>query len=329
MADWKKIEQSPDQPDAEKKAPAPAEETVAETAKKTGKKSDEKAAEKPDKKAQKEAKKAQKEAKKAGKAEKRKAELLAYAQRVREKEAEKRARYDKKGRRRGRFNWAPAVGFVMSLLAVIGAISLVFSALDLVRGLTDDTVLREEMYYYLQPIMAYNPFPQFDDANAEDMDELLQAAVWRITDAERIRMLREKDDNTAYELDASSRLVVPVQEVVDSYQYLFGKDAVLNHRSIEADDLEYSEQNGCYYVPFNFINSLYQPVIDTVRRSGGKYQVKVAYVSINDLQVDEHGNTIDPTPDMASFSQVYVLDREDGHFVVTAVGEESGTAAAS
>ena len=313
MADWKKVEQTPDQPDV-KKAAAPAEEVKAPTAEKT--------TEKPDKKAQ-------KAAKKAAKAEKRQAELLAYAQRIREKEAEKRARFDKNGRRRGRFHWAPAVGFVMSLLAIIGAITLVFGAVDLVRGLADDSALREEMYYFLQPVMAYNPFPQFDDPNAEDVDELLQAAVWRITDAERIRMLREKDDNTAYELDASSRLVVPVQEVVDSYQYLFGKDAVLNHRSIEADDLEYSEKNGCYYVPFNFINSLYQPVIDTIRRSDGEYQVKVAYVSINDLQVDEHGNTVEPTSDMASFSQIYVLKRENGHFIVTTVGEESGTATAA
>ncbi len=308
MADWKKVEQSLDQP-ATEETPVP-EAAAADTA-----------APAPDKKAQKAARKAQK-------AEKKKEELLAYAQRIREKEAQKRARFDQNGRRRGRFNWAPAVGFVMSLLAVIGAISLVFSAVDLVRGLSDDTVLREEMYYFLQPIMAYNPFPQFDDVNAEDVDEMLQAAVWRITDAERIRMLREKDDNTAYELDANSRLVVPVQEVLDSYQYLFGSGAVLNHRSIEKDDLEYSEQNGCYYVPFNFINTLYQPVIDTIRRSGGEYQVKVAYVSINDLEVDEHGNTVPPTADMASVSQIYVLKRENGHFIVTTVGEEAGASAA-
>ena len=51
--------------------------------------------------------------------------------------------------------------------------------------------------------------------------------------------------------------------------------------------------------------------------------MKVAYVSVNDLKVDGHGNNIDPTPDMASFSQVYVLRKTGGHFIVTAVGQEA------
>lgn len=302
MADWKKIEHSPEEPVTAAEESAPTDADAAAD------------------------KKAQKAAKQAEKAKKKKQELLDYARRLREKESEKNARFDRNGRRRGRFSWAPAVGFVMSLLAIIGVIALVFGAVTMIRGLSDDTALRTEAYYFLQPLMAYNPFPEFDDVNAEDLDGTLQAAVWRITEAERIRMLREKDDNTAYELDESGRLVIAAQEVEESYQYLFGSEAVLNHRSLENDDLEYSEVNACYYVPFNFITSLYQPVIDTVRRgNGGSYHVKVAYVSVNDLEVDEHGNTIDPTPDMASFAQIYVLRRVDGHFVVTMVGEEAAS----
>ena len=205
-----------------------------------------------------------KEEKRAQRAEQKRQELLAYGRKMRKKQEEKRARYGKNGKRRGRFAFAAPLGFIMSILAVIGAVTVVSAGVQAVRNLTDDTALREEAYYFLQPLTTYNPTPEFSDVNEEDLDELLQAAVWRIINTERIRMLREKDDNTAYELDGNGRLIVAVKEVEDAYHYLFGNDAVLHNRSLEDDDLEYSEKNACYYVPFNFTNSLYQPVIDTI-----------------------------------------------------------------
>lgn len=303
MADWKKVEEIPGDASPAEAADAVVETDVAD-----------------DKKEQKNIDKSERQA---ARADKKRKKLLAYAEKMQEKEAERNARFSKKGKRRGRFSWAAPVGFIMSVLSVIGAVALVFGAVNLIKDLTDDTALREEAYDFLLPLMTYNPIPDFDDVNAEDLDELLQAAVWRITEAERVRMLREKDDNTAYSLDGNGRLIVPATEIEASYHYLFGNDAVLHHRSLEDDDLEYSEANACYYVPFNFINSLYQPIIDTVRRSGGEYHVRVAYVSVNDLEVDERGKTIPPTADMASFKQVYVLKRADGHFILTAVGQES------
>lgn len=302
MADWKKVESTP----------ADVQTTETDAIKEVKK----------DKKQAKAEKAALKKEKATAKAEEKRQALVEYAKKMQEKQAEKAARFDKGGRRRGRFSWAAPLGLIMSLLAVIGAIALIIGAVQVFDYITDDTALRDEAYYFLQPLMAYNPVPDFDDINEEDIDQLLQAAVWRITDAERIRMLREKDDNTVYELDSNGRLIVPVAQIEESYTYLFGKDAKLNHRSLKDEDLEYSEANACYYVPFNFINSLHQPILDSISRRGGTYYVRVAYVSINDLQVDEHGNTITPTADMASFEQMYVLKRHDGHFIVTAVGEE-------
>jgi len=299
MADWKKVEQTPGEPPAETETPTP---------------------EKVDKKAEKSAAKAEK---RAAKEQAKKDKLIAYARKLREKETEKKARVDKNGQRRGRYKWAAPVGFVMSILAVVGVIAVVATGVGMVRELTDDTALREEIYYFLQPLTTYNPIPDFDDVNEEDIDELLRAAVWRITEAERIRMLKEKDENTKYELDNNGRLIVPVAEVEASYKYLFGEDAVLNNRTLGEDDVEYSEGSRSYYVPFNFVSSLHQPVIDTIRRNGNEYQVRIAFVSSTELEVDDHGNTIAPTPDMAAFAQIYVLKRVDGKFTVIAVGSEA------
>ena len=303
MADWKKIENAPGSDSKPETDVTPPADAADDTKQKSEAKAD----------------------KQAARAAKKQEKLLAYAKKLQEREAERNARYTKRGKRRGRFSWAAPLGFIMSILSVIGAVALVFGAVKLVGEFTDDTALREEAYRFLRPFMTYNPIPDFDDVNAEELDELLQAAVWRITEAERVRILREKDDNTAYNLDTNGRLIVPVTEVEASYHYLLGDDATLHHRSLEEDDLEYSQDNACYYVPFNFINSLYEPLIDTIRHRGNEYHVKVAYVSVNDLQIDEYGDTVPPTADMASFEQVYVLKRTNGHFILTAVGQEAGS----
>lgn len=299
MADWKKVEQALGESALEDVEPV----------------------KQPEKKAKPSAE--EKAEKAAAKEKKKKDKLIAYGRKLKAREQERNARVSKYGNRRGRYKWAAPVGFIMSLLAVIGVIAVLITGVNMVRELADDTALREEIYYFLQPITTYNPVPEFENINEEDYDELLRAAVWRITEAERVRMLREKDENTAYDLDNNGRLIVPVTEVEASYKYLFGDAAVLNHRTLGEDDVEYSESNTCYYIPFNFISSLHQPVIDTIHRRGNEYQVRVAYVSVNDLEVDERGNTIEPTADMADFTQIFVLSRVDGHFTVTAVGSEA------
>ena len=157
MADWKKVEQTPDET-----ASAPAKENTKTT----------------------------REAKRAAKKQAKKEKLIAYGKKLREKEAERKARVDKNGQRRGRYRWAAPVGFVTTILAIVGVVAVIATGVGMVRELTDDTALREEISYFLQPLTAYNPIPDFDDVNEEDIDELLRAAVWRITEAERIRMLR-------------------------------------------------------------------------------------------------------------------------------------------
>lgn len=300
MADWKKVEQTPGE--------TPTTEAVEQPVPQADKKA-EKAKRKADKRAAKEKAKRDK--------------LIAYGRKLREREAEKKARHDKNGQRRGRYRWAAPVGFLMSVLAVVGVVAVIATGVGMVKELTEDTALREEIYYFLQPLTTYNPIPDFDDVNEENIDELLRAAVWRITEAERVRMLKEKDENTNYELDNNGRLIVPAAQVEASYKALFGEDAVLQNRTLGEDDVEYSEGSRSYYVPFNFVSSLHLPVIDTIQRRGNEYQVRVAYVSSADLEVDDRGNTIDPTPDMASFAQIYVLKRIDGNFIVAAVGSEA------
>ena len=68
------------------------------------------------------------------------------------------------------------------------------------------------------------------------------AAVWKITNQENIRMLREKDDVCSYAQtdDGSGRIIVPLSEINEAYASLFGPDAKPYHHNIGDEGLSFS-----------------------------------------------------------------------------------------
>lgn len=227
---------------------------------------------------------------------------------VMNKETPKQTRYNKKGQRRGKYAYAAPLGMVISLLCVIGVVAVLFAGVTGIRRLADTTALQEEMYYYLEPVLVYTP-EAFDNTNIAPQDAFLNAAAYKVMLAEQVRMLREGDESSVYSVDDNGRIGVPMEEIEKSYQALFGPDAKLEHRSIEGSNLEFDESDGTYYVPFETASTANRAVIDYVKKRGGAYEVRVGYVPITDIRLDEHGKAIDPTADMATHFQTYTLTR--------------------
>ena len=223
-------------------------------------------------------------------------------------------RYNKKGRRRGKYAYAAPLGMFISLLSIIGVVAIIMTGIGVVRNATDPTQLSEEIYYFLEPLLMYSPTP-FEGV-AEEQDAFLNAAAYRVMQEEQIRMLREKDETCAYPVDDSGRIAVPVEEVVTAYQILFGADATLTHRSIEESSLTYSEADGCYYVPFETLNNGARPVIDYVKRSMKTCEIRIGFVPQTDIGLDEHGNEVEPTVEMATYFQTYTLKLADGSYYI-------------
>ncbi len=243
-------------------------------------------------------------------------------------EAPVSARVDKHGNRRGENPLAAVIGGFISFLAVIGAIAIVLGGILLVKQATDTTALKEEFYYFLQPVLAYSPEP-FDDITTVEQDAFLDAAAYRVSIAEQIRMMQEQQKNSSaevtcnYAVDDQGRIAIPVEEIEQSYETLFGPDAPLTHRSVEENGLTYSEADGCYYVPFNELLTGYHPVIDSIKRRSSTYTVRVGFVANNDIAIDDHGNEIPPTADMAAYFQTYTFTRIDGEtYYISACAHE-------
>ena len=209
-------------------------------------------------------------------------------------------------KQRGRIRYAAPLGFLVLVFAVIGVIATVVTGVQTVLHWFDDTPLREELYVFLDPVMQFCP-SEFTDAADSGQDTLLLSAVYRLTEAERIRQLHEKDNEYRYPLDESQlRMKIPQKTVEASFSALFG-NAKLIHRSV--NDVEYSAQEEMYYVPVQINTSGYTPALGEIKQNGDTYTVQVAYVLNDDVKYDNRGQQIPPTFDMGKYSQLYTVRR--------------------
>ena len=227
-------------------------------------------------------------------------------------------RYNRWGKRRGRYAYAAPLGVLISLLAIVGVVALVVTGIGVAKKAADTSGMKEEIYYFLEPVLTYTP-AAFADITQTEQDAFLNAAAYRVMQAEQIRMLREGDETCRYAVDDQGRIAVPVTEVEASYRVLFGRDAVLTHRSVEDSSLTYSEADNCYYVPFNVVNSGYKTVINSIKRQGNStYLVRVGFVPNTAILLDEHGVEMEPTIDMAAHCQTYTLTRTATGYYISA-----------
>lgn len=225
-------------------------------------------------------------------------------------------RYNKRGKRRGKYAYAAPVGFLVSVLSIVGVIAIIMSVVGYFQKKNDDTALRKELYYYLEPVLVYSPEP-FSNAAKQEQDAFLNAAAYRVTLAEQNRMLMTGDEYPQYPVEQEMNCyIVPVEVVEESYAALFGSKAKLTHRTIEESGIEYSESDDCYYIPYWEANTGYEIVIDTIKKSRKNYVVRVGFVPVTDIKYDEHGETIPPTVEQATYFQTYTLTRDgDTYFI--------------
>ena len=239
-------------------------------------------------------------------------------------------RYTRGGKRKGHFRFAAPLGLLVLLLALTGVVSLVVVGVQAIQRATDDTDLRTELCDFLEPLTNYYPIESFDHPDDSQQDALMLAAIWKVTEAERIRMLREDAETSQYALDDNGRMVIPIEEIKASYASLFGSDAVPYLHTIGEEDsafttFEYDEAAGCYYVPSSFTDSIYQAVPDTLKKKGRTYTLRMGYVPLRNIGVDEKGDPVEATVAMATEFQTYTLEKTDTGWKIVSVSASTST----
>ncbi len=214
-----------------------------------------------------------------------------------------------------------ALGFVMFGLAIVGVVSLVKLGVD--NAATKRAALQEELTYFIQPLTYYTP-SAFENPDETDQDSLILSAIYCVTEAERIRQLKEKDMQYAFELDDYSRLLIPVDKITDAYAALYGAKATPYLHTIGDPETPYStyaydEKEGIYAVPIDSSESLYDIFVDKMTVQGDICVLDVGYVQTANLDVDDRGNYVAPTREDAQYLQRFTVKQIETGFQILSV----------
>lgn len=206
-----------------------------------------------------------------------------------ESEAARRKKEEqaRKSRRRSR-QW---IGVVLAALIVVGAISIVRSAIGLVQGITDNTEEKAEFEGRIRYMVWFDMLP-FNSVGQADPEAIKQVAIWSIVDP------NVPENKLNLETNDLGELLVPAADVDHWAASLFGPSFVFEtHGSFtdatQALRYEYDSAREAYVVPSTGLEPTYDAtVVDIKNEQSGIKRVTVGYVEMRRTD-----GTVITTPD--------------------------------
>ena len=162
------------------------------------------------------------------------------------------------------------LGIVISVLAIIGLVSVVNFSAGKIKEFAENTQQKTEFARFIYPIVICDPAP-FNQTIKLRNDTMLTAAIWDI-------ILYE--DKSKYEADFDM-IIVPELDVEQHATHLFGTGLSFEHQSILNASVQfyYDESIKSYRIPSNPKYFTYSPYIEEISRIGERYTLLVGYVS--------------------------------------------------
>ena len=214
-------------------------------------------------------------------------------------------------RRRGR----QALGLLITLLVLVGFVTVLRAGVGLVANLFDDTAQKQEYEDKLEGLVLFDPMPFDGIENIDDLT-LREAAVWGCI--YNIQETQGGFDIYNTDPDTEQRLLPSVE--VDAYlARLVGPSFKLTHRSFEMEDMtiEFDESSQCYKIPVTGTVGYYRAVVTKLFKRSGQLHVTVGYIptsSTDDSIINQSSDT--PTKYMD-----YLFERQSGSWYLTGLTE--------
>ena len=214
-------------------------------------------------------------------------------------------------RRRGR----QALGLLITILVLVGFVTVLRAGVGLVANLFDDTAQKQEYEDKLEGLVLFDPMPFDGIENIDDLT-LREAAVWGCI--YNIQETQGGFDN--YNTDpATEQLLLPSVEVDAYLARLVGPSFKLTHRSFEMEDMtiEFDESSQCYKIPVTGTVGYYRAVVTRLFKRSGQLHVTVGYIptsSTDDSIINQSSDT--PTKYMD-----YLFERQSGSWYLTGLTE--------
>ena len=214
-------------------------------------------------------------------------------------------------RRRGR----QALGLLITILVLVGFVTVLRAGVGRAANLFDDTAQKQEYEDKLEGLVLFDPMPFDGIENIDDLT-LREAAVWGCI--YNIQETQGGFDNYNTDPD-TEQLLLPSVEVDAYLARLVGPSFKLTHRSFEMEDMtiEFDESSQCYKIPVTGTVGYYRAVVTKLFKRSGKLHVTVGYIptsSTDDSIINQSSDT--PTKYMD-----YLFERQSGSWYLTGLTE--------
>ena len=214
-------------------------------------------------------------------------------------------------RRRGR----QALGLLITILVLVGFVTVLRAGVGLVANLFDDTAQKQEYEDKLEGLVLFDPMPFDGIENIDDLT-LREAAVWGCI--YNIQETQGGFDNYNTDPDTEQLLLPSVD--VDAYlAKLVGPSFKMNHKTFEMEDMtvEFDETTQCYKIPVTGTVGYYRAVVTKLFKRSGKLHVTVGYIPT----ASNDDSIINVSSDTPTKYMDYLFERQSGSWYLTGLTE--------
>lgn len=208
-----------------------------------------------------------------------------------------------------------ALGLLVAVLVLVGAVTVVRAGVRTVANLFDDTQQRQEYEDKLEGLVLFDPVPFDGIENIDDLT-LREAAVWGCVYS--IQETQGGFDNYNTDPDTEQLLLPSVD--VDAYlAKLVGPSFKMTHKSFEMDDMtvEFDETTQCYKIPVTGSVGTYRATVTRLFKKDGLLHVTVGYIPTQSAD-DSILNAASETP---TKYMDYLFSRQSGSWYLTGLTE--------
>lgn len=214
-------------------------------------------------------------------------------------------------RRRGR----QALGLLVTVMVIIGFVTVLRASVGFVANLFDDTAQKQEYEDKLEGLVLFDPMPFDGIENIDDLT-LREAAVWGCI--YNIQETQGGFDNYNTDPD-TEQLLLPSVEVDAYLAKLLGPGFKLTHRSFEMEDMtiEFDDTTQCYKIPVTGSVGYYRATVVKLFKRSGKLHVTVGYIPTSSAD----DSIINPSSDTPTKYMDYLFERQSGSWYLTGLTE--------
>ena len=210
-----------------------------------------------------------------------------------------------KKKRKGTHKLAFPIGCIIVLLAAIGLVTVVISAVNGIDTAIDKSKHYEEYEKIFTPVVLIDP-DTFDDVTKADMSQLLEISIWSL--------LKSDIDPDTFESNENG-LLIPKEAVEEEFVELFGTEIKPVHATIDGYGLEfqYDAKTGTYTVPLTGVTPIYTPKVVDVSKSTDTVVVTIACLAGDSWEQGENGDMIEPTPD--KYIKITLREKDENLYI--------------